>query len=136
MTISNATIARYDRLVARAIKAGRKAAAKAAREAARGQKSIVVDHWTKRKYVVCGYPYGMASIRLDSGRTGFAQYLKTKKALGYQNSVTYYVLDFECETFNPPSLTQSLAVNEARAQAWVDVLNKAGIKSYVWTWID
>lgn len=135
MTISQTTCARYDRVIARAIKAGRVAAAKAARAAARGEKVTVVDYATKKKYQVAGYPYGWSNVHLVSGRNGLAQYLKSKRALGYNNSVTYYELERQSgqprEVFSPASLTQSLAVNRARSEAWAAVLAKAGIECYI-----
>jgi hypothetical protein len=136
MTISDKTIARYDRLVARAIKAGRTAAAKAAREAARGEKTTIVDNRTKRTWSMVGYPYGRAYVRVSSGRTGFAQYLKSKNALGWENRIEDYVLDRDRQVFKPQSLGQSMQVATAKAEAWAAVLNKAGISTCVETWID
>ena len=70
--ISDATRAKYDRLVARCHKAGIAAAKKKAAEIKRRKDPAIVVCWrTKKQFKVWGYPYGFVNLHVENGRSRF-----------------------------------------------------------------
>lgn len=132
--ISEATIAKFDKLVARCNKAGQAAARKKARELKREAGVVIVDAFNRKKtYTVHGYPYGFVNLHVVNGRSGFAQYLKAKDALGWRNSV--YTFRFGNDTTLGP-IGQSMAVQEAEVLEWQRILASKGIETYITDRID
>jgi hypothetical protein len=133
MAINQTTVAKFDRLVARCHKAGIKRATAKKKELMKVPTSIV-DTRSKSVYTMYGYPFGFVNLSLSNGRTGFAQYLKHRDALGYENSVRTYQLGTNLSEFG--SLCQSMELQEAYLSAWEEILESKGIRVYVNSRID
>jgi hypothetical protein len=135
MAISEATIAKFDRLVARAHKAGMASAKKAKRVIMAREADVIVDSSRKVKYKMYGYPFGFVSLKVSNGRCGFAQYLKHKDALGYENRIQLYSLGMG--TLNEfGALCQSMELQEAYWSAWQPILEAKGINTWMSSRID
>jgi hypothetical protein len=136
MAISEKTIAQYDRLVAKAHKAGVASAKKARRVIMAREADVIVDSARKVKYTMFGYPYGFVNLEIRSGRCGFAQYLKFKGGLGYENSVRLYNLGVGTLNTEFGALSQSMELQEAYWEAWSEILESKDIKTYISSRID
>lgn len=133
MAISEATIAKFDRLIERCHKAGIKRATAKKKELMKVP-TIIGDARTKREYTMYGYPFGFVNLILLNGRTGFAQYLKHRDALGYENTIRTYQLGTNLREFG--SLCQSMELQESYLSAWEEILESKGIKTYMNSRID
>jgi hypothetical protein len=134
MAINQATIAKFDRLVARCHKAGIKQATAKKKELMKVPTSIV-DTRSKSVYTMFGFPFGFVNLELMGGRTGFAQYLKGKSALGYNNSIRIHGLELPgLREFG--ALAQSMELQEAYWEAWSVILESKDIKTYISSRID
>ena len=133
MAISATTIGKFDRLVERCHKAGIKRATAKKKELMKVP-TIIVDSRNNREYTMYGYPFGFVNLNLYNGRTGFAQYLKHRGALGYENSIRTYQLGTNLSEFG--SLCQSMDLQEAYLSAWKEILEAKGIRVYMNSRID
>jgi hypothetical protein len=136
MAISEATIAKFDRLVARCHKAGVASAKKAKRVIMAREADIIVDSARKVKYKMYGYPFGFVNLQVSNGRCGFAQYLKFKGGLGYNNSIHLYHLEVGTLNTEFGALCQSMELQEAYWEAWSHILESKDIKTYISSRID
>lgn len=142
--ISEKTIAKYDRLTARAFKAAEKAAKAKAREIVKKDEAEIVTTVAGGRvyqHRAIGLPCGWCDVTLDNARSGFAQYAKYKDA--FQNSIyrgprVWWWAFGERFVVHPkhPYLKQSMEVNEAAAEAFADVLRKGGVPCGTWSTID
>lgn len=134
--ISEATVAKFDRLIARCHKAGLASAKKAKKAIMAREADIIVDASRKVKYKMYGYPFGFVNLEVSNGRCGFAQYLKHKGGLGYQNSIHLYHLDMGTLNNEFGALCQSMELQEAYWMAWRTILESKGIRTWMSSRID
>jgi len=133
--ISETTVGKFDRLVARCHKAGIVSAKKAQKTIMAREADIIVDVNSKREYQMFGYPYGFVNLEICSGRSGLAQYLKGKSALGYNNSIRIHGLELPgLREFG--ALAQSMELQEAYWEGWAGILESKDIKTYISSRID
>lgn len=134
--ISEATIGKYDRLIARCHKAGLASAKKAKKAIMAREADIIVDMNRNVKYKMYGYPFGFVTLEVSNGRSGFAQYLKHKGGLGYENSIRLYHLDMGTLNNEFGALCQSMELQEAYWMAWRTILESKGIRTWMSSRID
>jgi len=134
--ISEATVGKFARLIARCHKAGLASAKKAKKVIMAREADVIVDSARKVKYKMYGYPFGFVNLQVSNGRCGFAQYLKVKGGLGYENSIQLYHLGMGTLNNEFGALCQSMELQEAYWEAWETILESKGIRTWMTSRID